>query len=700
MKQFIRYGVVPAGIFFILFVVTVILVPILVNVQKFVPGIEQQISEATGREFSLGPDLNVSFFPWLSISFSDLKIGNPPGFQSEEFVKVRTFEARIKVLPLLRKQIQISRFVVGGLSVNLEKNDSGRVNWEFGPEGSGKKSENPTPWSFGLLSEKLSFVLLAVTDGQVTWNDRTKNVQYAVEDIMLLLNDFTPDRPVSLDCKATFDGRPVTVEGKAGPFIEKNSLGALPIDIAFSVVNMLRGQVRGKITQQEKTPGFELSVNLAPFSPRDFFSACDLPFPKLTKDSEIFKRFALEFSVRGEKDKITIKEGTAQLDDSKLNFSLLWQGLKSPRVDFVLDLDRIDLDRYLASPAENDKTTERVPGQKEHAYGEPKILGWRDIALAGVIQLGELKIHGGSLTELNLPVQGKEGVFTLAPATFKASQGQVEAALTLDLRDEEPTMQATLKAQGLQAEPLSRDFIGRDYLRGNLSAELALQFAGGNRATMKRTLSGEATLLVQDGAVIGVEINQMLGNPESQHGTFSENISGEKPWTDFTEAKSVVTINNGLVQISEMSLRNPACNLQLSGTADIVGQQLNLQMETGFVTTVVGKGGREEKVDHSDIYSISGTFSEPELTNQKALSNGSNAGGRNNINNLVAQKLSFPAEVDVKNLVGKDLVDPAVVARHFRLQPETLRRSEIKKKLSIGTGKVRIGTLQEEINLH
>ncbi len=119
MKRFIRFGVVPAGIFSILLIVTVILIPILLNVQKFVPEIERQVREATGRSFSLGPDLGVSFFPWLSVSFSDMKIGNPPGFQSEEFIKVRTFEARIKVLPLLRKQIQISRFVVGGLSVNL-----------------------------------------------------------------------------------------------------------------------------------------------------------------------------------------------------------------------------------------------------------------------------------------------------------------------------------------------------------------------------------------------------------------------------------------------------------------------------------------------------------------------------------------------------------------------------------------------------
>ena len=453
MKRFIRYGVVPVGIFFILLLVTVILIPILVNVQKYVPEIEKQVNKATGRAFSLGPDLGVSFFPWLSISFSDMKIGNPPGFSSDEFIKVRSFEARIKVLPLLRKRIEISRFVVGGLSVNLEKNASGQVNWEFGGEAeSGKDSATSPPFSLGLLAEKLSFALLAVTDGQVKWHDSTQNVKYQVEDIMLLLNDFTPDRPVSLDCKATFDGKAVAVEGKVGPIMEeKNNQGALPVDLVFSVVNKMRGQMRGTITPQDKIPNFDLSLHLYSFSPRDFLSACDLPFPLQTKDPETFRASDLEFTARGDKEKITIEKGIGHLDDSKLNFSLLAQNFKHPQVDFTLDLDRIDLDRYLPLSIPEDQTDEKNPGQEEAVGG---CRTWRDLALAGVIQVGALKMHGGTMTEVHLPLQSKEGILTVAPATFNIGRGQVEAALTLDLPAATPTMQATFKAQGLEAEAL------------------------------------------------------------------------------------------------------------------------------------------------------------------------------------------------------------------------------------------------------
>ncbi len=696
MRRFIRYGIVPVGIFFILLIVTVILVPILINVQKYVPEIERQISKATGRSFSLGPDLGVSFFPWLSISFSDMKIGNPPGFMSDDFIKVRTFEARIRVLPLLKQQIQISRFVVGGLAVNLEKNDSGQVNWVFEEEGEKSTgSEPPEVWSLALLSKRLSFALLAVTDGQVKWHDRTRNVQYHVEDIMLLLNDFTHDRPVSLDCKATINGQQVAAEGKVGPIVENDNQGALPVDISFSVAGKLRGQMGGKITPQAKAPNFDLSLRLSPFSPRDFLSACDLPFPLEAKDSETFSTSTLEFMVHGDAEKFAIEKGLATLDDSKLKFSLLAENFKSPQVNFTFELDRIDLDRYLPLSTAAVQCTEKDPGREEQAVAEH--LTWKDCALDGVIHIGALKIHGGTLTEIHLPLHAQEGIFTVAPATLNTSGGQAEAAFTLDLQAAVPNIQTTLKAHGLKAEILLHDFAGSDSLHGALSSELVLQSAGDNFETMKKNLSGEVTLQLRDGALVGVNLCRMPEIRESgRQSAVSGDASGEKPRTDFTEAKSVFSITHGLVQIRETSLLAPACSLQVSGTADIVQQQLKLQMETGFVTTVVGKGGREERVEHSSLFSISGTFSEPELKNHKAPTSGGNIGGRNNVKQLVAQKLSSPGDDDVKNLVGKDLVDPAVVAQRFGLQSETLRRSEMKKKIPVGTGKIRIGVLQEE----
>lgn len=693
MKRFIKYGVVPVGIFSILLIVTVVLIPILINVQKYVPEIEKQMSTATGRSFSLGPELGVSFFPWLSISFSDMKIGNPPGFASDDFVKVRTFEARIKVLPLLKKQIQISRFVVGGLSVNLEKNEAGHVNWQFGGKvGSGEKTASSAPLPLDFLAKNLSFSLLAVTDGQVKWHDRTQDVQYKAEDIMLLLNDFAPGRPVSLDCKAVFNGGPVTVEGKIGPFLAKNMQTDIPMDLSFSVLNRLRGQIQGKIAQQEKGSNFELSLRLLPFSLTDFFPDGH-PFPLLTKDAETFRVRDLAFTARGGEQQVTVEKGIAHFDDSTLNFSFQAQDFTSPKVDFALDLDTLDLDRYLllSEPYPKTNDNEAAKGGQENGGSRTS----KTIALSGLIQVGQMKLHGGTMTNLRLPLQGDDGIFTVSPVTLETSRGQVEAALTFDRRGQEPTVQTTVKAQGLDAAVLLRDYFGYDSLRGELSAEMVLQFAGDTLLSIKQNLKGEATFIVQGGALAGLDAIEM---PDAATGLLSSVsvASLEKQWTDFAEMKSVLTVNNGLAHISELSCSAPTYSLQVKGSADLVRQQLDLQLEAAIVTTTVGKRGREEKANKSAFYAINGTFQDPELTNQKAAASDRNAGSKATAKHLLEQKPLPPFDDDVKDLVGKDLVDPDEVAKRFKLQPEILQRNDVKKKFPIGTGKVSIGVLREE----
>lgn len=693
MRQFLRYGVVPAGIFVILLLVTLILIPVVINVQRFVPEIESLVEERTGRPFSLGPDFNVTFFPSLSLSFSDMKLGNPPGFSSGEFIKIRTFEARVKVLPLLRKKIELSRFVVGGLSLNLEKNSSGQNNWNFHKKvPPAPRAQDPTPPIIAALAEHIAFTLLAVTDGQITWRDQERDTQYRVEDIMLVLNDFSSESPLTVDCRASINGRPVAVDGKVGPLKVQGVQGALPVDLSFSAVNILHGKVRGMLNEQTMAGNFAISV--LPFSPREFFAAIDLPFPLSTNDPQVLTKFDMEMMVKGGKETIAIEKATGHIDDSKFDFSLEGKNLGHPEVGFSLDLDHVDLDRYLPpapsagkSPDEGDKTEEGVAGDRRSA---------REIVLAGALKIGELKVFGSTVTEVNISAQGKDGIFVISPAANTAYGGKVETLLSLDLQGNEPTLQATLAAQGLAAEPLLRDLFDWDKFHGTLAMEMEMHAAGDTFLAMQKNVIGKAKLDVQEGALVGID----LARPEATFGrSIGVNLDDRTEKTsriEFAEAKGAATIKNGILYLEQTGLSSPVNWVQLSGTVDTILRQLDVQVESGFVATVKGKGGREEKVNQSSRYSITGPFAELTLNNLTNLSGTGTLGSKMSVKHLVEQKLPSPVEDDVKNLVGKDLVDPAVVAQRFGLQPDILRRSEVKKKIPVGSGKVSISALREE----
>jgi len=114
----------------VLVIALLLIVPQFIDIQKYKPEIEKQAEQATGRPFSIGGDLRLSLFPWAVIGLSDVHLGNPPGYGEKDLLYVKSFDVEVKLLPLISKDVQVKRFVVDGLRLNIEKNKQGRGNWE------------------------------------------------------------------------------------------------------------------------------------------------------------------------------------------------------------------------------------------------------------------------------------------------------------------------------------------------------------------------------------------------------------------------------------------------------------------------------------------------------------------------------------------------------------------------------------------
>ena len=141
MKKALKWS----GIIFVSLVVVVIaallLIPRFVDLQKYKPELEKYVSETTGRPFAIGDKLKLSLFPWAGVYFSDLHMGNTSGFAEKDFLTLKSFEVRVKLLPLISKNIQIKRFVINEPRVSLVKNKDGGANWDFS-KGTHKKEED------------------------------------------------------------------------------------------------------------------------------------------------------------------------------------------------------------------------------------------------------------------------------------------------------------------------------------------------------------------------------------------------------------------------------------------------------------------------------------------------------------------------------------------------------------------------------
>jgi AsmA protein len=353
MGKAVKWLSIVVGGIVVLIVLALLLIPLFVDVEQYKPQIEKQVSDFTGRPFTLGGKLNLSLFPWAGLYLSDMHLGNPPGFKEKDFVSVKSFEVRVKLLPLISKNIQVKRFIMEGPRIVLEQGKDGRGNWEgIGKPSEGvsgeapKKEKKPAEGEpMGALPIKaLAVHEFKITDGHVVWIDQVKGERKEISDVTLQLEDVSLDRPIGLIFSALMDGKPISLDGTLGPVGKEPGKGTIPVDISMKALKQIDMKLKGKLIDPAASPQFDLSLELAPFSPRKLMEALKQPFPMETSDPEVLNHVALKARVKGNPKSVSITDGALSLDESKLKFSVKARELSKPDVAFDLDLDQIDVD--------------------------------------------------------------------------------------------------------------------------------------------------------------------------------------------------------------------------------------------------------------------------------------------------------------------------------------------------------------------
>src|SRR5210317_186959 len=144
MNKAIKWGLIVCAGLVVLVIAVLLIAPAFIDIRDYKPELEKKVADATGRPFSVGDDLSLSLFPWAGISFSDLRLGNRPGFSEKELVTVKSFEVRVKLLPLISKDIQVKRFILNEPNITLVKNKTGQVNWAQSDDAEGKSAAEKT----------------------------------------------------------------------------------------------------------------------------------------------------------------------------------------------------------------------------------------------------------------------------------------------------------------------------------------------------------------------------------------------------------------------------------------------------------------------------------------------------------------------------------------------------------------------------
>ncbi|WP_020587769.1 AsmA family protein [Desulfobacter curvatus] len=634
MVRFLKWVIVTTGILAGLIVGAAVLVPMFVDVKKYLPDIETMVTRQTGRSFSMGDDVKLSLFPWAGIRLSDLTLDNPEGFEKEPMISVKSFEVRVKVLPLLFKHIQVEKFIVESPSIALVRNKAGLGNWEhIGPQdtnGSDQGNEaqstpqdtasKPQTDSTDLPIESLLVDRFAVLNGSLSYVDKGSSLSKKISDINLDLSGITLDKAIDINLGAKLDGNPVSLTGTAGPVGQNPGAADIDFDLMVKAVDQLAFSLKGRVIKPMTEQTFNLAVDLAPFSPKKLFDSLGRPFPIKTNDASALEKLSLKAAVKGSAQAVEVSDGVLVLDDSTMNFRGQAQAFEKPDLKFVLTLDKIDVDRYLPSATKNDSEGGASPKIESSAMGSNKGNGkagtvdyapLRRLVLDAKVNIGSLKAAGLSMANMTVALVGENGVFTLDPLSMDLYQGKAGAKARIDVRKKNPMTTLHLTTSNVQAGPVIRDSMGKDMIEGALTSDISLSMTGDTPDMIKESLGGKGQLKFIDGAVVGVDIARTIRNLGAGLGLGE--ATAEKQRTDFVELNIPYTAAKGLVKISEATLVSPLLRLVAKGQTRLSKESLDFRIEPKLVATIKGQGDTNDRSGILIPFDVTGTWENPKV---------------------------------------------------------------------------------------
>jgi AsmA protein len=224
-----------AGIVLLGFLVVLVALPFLINVNRFRPKIESEVTNALGRPVTLG-NLSLSILTG-TVGVDNINVADDPAFSKSPFITAKSVKVGVELMPLIfSKQLNVTGIVLDEPQITLLKSASGT--WNFSSLGGGSAKKSPEPAKSG-ASQALSIAKLEIKDAKLTIGKADSTAKPQVYDnLNIQLTNFssTSQFPFQLMLNLPGGGS-ANVSGKAGP-INPQDAAKTPFDATMEVKDM------------------------------------------------------------------------------------------------------------------------------------------------------------------------------------------------------------------------------------------------------------------------------------------------------------------------------------------------------------------------------------------------------------------------------------------------------------------------------
>lgn len=331
------------------------------------------------------------------------------------------------------------------------------------------------------------------------------------------------------------------------------------------------------------------------------------------QDENTLRQFGFQVEFDGTPQQFSTRSLQLTLDESNLTGALQVDRSTTPvRIELDLDLDRMDIDRYLtASTAPAEQAQDGPP-----AALLPLAL-FQAADVQGSLRAGQLVVAGTRMDELRIAFSGEDGRVSLAPVETLLYGGRLEGSLRAALMENnELEIDADVDLTSVNLGPLLEDLSDASSLSGLANLQLAVSSRGDSVDTLRARLDGDGELDVEDGILYGVDIGSTLAQVETmiRSGRLMSLDRGSS--TAFDEVSATLVIREGIVRSDDLRLLAPGFRVDGRGILlDLNDDTLDYDLETRVDRATATRGEEEYDIGGYTVpIACSGSVDSPSCT--------------------------------------------------------------------------------------
>ena len=519
--------------------------------------IKGEIEAVTGLEPTIRGATSVSLFPWGTVSFADVTLGDPRG--SQPALVAEQLTTRLRLMPLLFGRIEAADLSLLRPKILISFEPSGTSNWSSLAQ-SLARTLKPNA---GDPDRLMSFSELRITDGTIELRQNHHGLDEILTHVEMSLawpaisksfvatGRFTwRDEPI--DTSISLSDLAAAVGGDRTGL--KVRLNGEPMRLAFD------GHLSSKPTvKMEGT----LAADTASLR-RTLVWAGQTPLP-----GGGFGRFALKAHTDVVGGIVALSGVNVELDGNTAEGVLAFMTEGRPRVQGTLAADNLDLTSYVS-------TVHLLHGSSRDWSRVPIVLdGLADFDLDLRLSAAKIDLTNAKLGRTAISANMREGRLMVTIGESQAFGGVLKGSLGFGKEKNGAEIKSELQFADVDLESCLGDLFGIHRLEGRGTLAVAIEGAGDSVLALTQTLNGSANLTATQGALVGLNIEQLLRRlelrPLSGGGDFRR---GRTPFDKITMA---IKLAAGTATVEHVTLESPAVKLVVAGTASIPDRDLDLK---------------------------------------------------------------------------------------------------------------------------